>query len=83
MNQLQEKKDETYSEEQVTTVREIIQDKEEYDDTFKEFKRPQTQCSYATLLSDIIDVDPSSYEEVAKKKGKKFTSSRRMMSRMQ
>ena len=31
--------------------------------------------------SDIIDVEPSSYEEVIKKKGK--TSSRRMMSRMQ
>ena len=26
--------------------------------------------SYVTLLSDIIDADPSSYEEVAKKKGK-------------
>ena len=35
-----------------------------------------------TLLSDIIDVEPSSYEEVAKKKGKESTSSRRMMSRM-
>ena len=39
---LQEKKDETCSEEQVTTVQEIIQDKEEYDGTFKEFKRPHT-----------------------------------------
>ena len=54
-NHLQEKKDETCSEEQVMT------DKEEYDDTFKEFKRHQTQCSYVTLLSDIIDADPSSY----------------------
>ena len=35
-----------------------------------------------TLLSDVIDVDPSSYEEVSKKKGKESTSSRRMMSRM-
>ena len=35
-----------------------------------------------TLLSDIIDAEPSSYEEVAKKKGKENTSSRRMMSRM-
>ena len=35
-----------------------------------------------TLLSDIIDIDPSSYEEVAKKKEKENTSSRRMMSRM-
>ena len=53
-NHLQEKKDETCSEEQVMI------DKEEYDDTLK---RPQTQCSYVTLLSDIIDADPSSYEE--------------------
>ena len=35
-----------------------------------------------TLLSDIIDAEPSSYEEVSKKKGKESTSSRRMMSRM-
>ena len=55
-NHLQEKKDETCSEEQVTTVQ---------DD----------ECS------DIIDAEPSSYEEVTKKKGK--TSSRRIMSRMQ
>ena len=81
-NHLQEKKDETCSEEQVTIVQEIIQDKEEYDDSFKEFKRPQTQCSYVTLLSDIIDVDTSSYEEVAKKRGKESTDSTRMMSRM-
>ena len=38
--------------------------------------------SYVTLLSDIIDAEPSSYEEVAKKKGKESTNSRRMMSRM-
>ena len=30
-----------------------------------------------------IDVEPSSYEEVAKKKGKENTNSRRMMSKMQ
>ena len=76
-NNLQEKKDETCSEEQVRT------DKEEYDDTIKEFKRPQTWCSYVTLLSDIIDAEPSSYEEVAKRKGKENTISRRMMARMQ
>ena len=64
------------------TVREIIQDEEKYDDTFKERKRSQTWCSYVTLLSDIIDADPSSYEEVAKKKGKENTNSIRMMSRM-
>ena len=68
-------KDENCSEEQVMTVQEIIQDKKEYDDSFKEFKRPQTQCSYVTLLSDIIDAEPSSYEEVAKKKWKENTSS--------
>ena len=34
-----------------------------------------------TKCSDIIDAEPSNYEEVTKKKGK--TSSRRMMSRMQ
>ena len=58
-NPLQAKKDETCSEEQVTT----IQDEEEYD-----------------ICSDIIDVEPSSHEEVTKKKGK--TSSTGMMSRM-
>ena len=56
-NHLQEKKDDTCSEEQV------MKDKEEYDNTFKEFNRPQTQCSYVTLLSDIIDANPSTYEE--------------------
>ena len=35
-----------------------------------------------TLLSDIIDAEPSSYEEVAKKKGEESTSSRRMMYRI-
>ena len=71
------------SKEQEMTVQEIIQDKEEYDDTFKEFKRSQTQCSYETLLRDIIDVEPSIYEEIAKKKGKECISSKRMMSRME
>ena len=33
-----------------------------------------------TLLRDIIDAEPSSYEEVAKKKGKESTRSIRMMS---
>ena len=35
------------------------------------------------VLSDIIDVDTSSLEEVAKNKGKHNTSLRRMMSKMQ
>ena len=34
------------------------------------------------VLSDIIDAEPSRYEEVAKKKGKESTNLRRMMSRM-
>ena len=34
------------------------------------------------MLSDIIDAEPFGYEEVAKKKGKEITSSRRIMSRM-
>ena len=38
--------------------------------------------SYVTPLSDTIDAESSSYEEVSKKKGKESTSSRRMMSRM-
>ena len=62
--------------------REIIQDEEQYDETSKEIKRPQKHSSYVTLLSDIINAEPSSYEEVTKKKGKESTSSRRMMSRM-
>ena len=35
------------------------------------------------MLSDMIDADPSNYEEVDEKKGKENTSSRKMMSRMQ
>ena len=46
------------------------------------FVRGLVHTSYVTLLSDIIDVEPSSYEEVAKNKGKESTSSRIMMSRM-
>ena len=53
----------------------IIQDEEKYDDTFKEIKRPQTHSSYVTLLSNIIDAEPSNYEEVAKKKGNERTKS--------
>ena len=82
-NHLKEKKDETCSEEQVKTIQERIQDEEEYDDTLKEIKRPQTQRSHVTLFSDIIDEEPSRYEKESKKKGKESTSSRRMMSRMQ
>ena len=44
--------------------------KNKYDDTSEKIKRPQTRSSYVTVLSDIIDSEPSSYEEVSKKKGK-------------
>ena len=53
------------------------------DETSRERRRPRTHFSYVALLCDIIDADPSIYEEVAKKKGKDSTSSRRMMSRIQ
>ena len=54
----------------MTTVQEIIQNE------------GLKHSSYVTLLSDIIDAEPSNYKEVAKKKGKESISSRRMMSRM-
>ena len=66
-------------------AREVIQEEEKYgalDRTSRECKRPPTHSSYVALLCDIIDADPSSYEEVANKKGKESTNSRRMMSRM-
>jgi hypothetical protein len=50
---------------------EIIQDVEKYgapDGTFRERKRPKPYSSYMALLSDIIDVEPTCYEEVAGKK---------------
>ena len=50
---------------------------------FKERKRPQRHSIYVTLLSDIFNAEPYSYEEVAKNKGKENTSSRKMMYRMQ
>jgi hypothetical protein len=52
-------------------AREIIQDAEKYgfpDGSFRERKRPRPYSSYVALLSDIIDAEPTSYEEVAKKK---------------
>ena len=37
-----------------------------YEETSKESKRPQIHSNYLTHLSDIINADPSSYEEVAR-----------------
>ena len=51
--------------------RDIIEDEEKYDEDSNKRKRPQIHSSYVALLSDIIDVDPSNYEEVAEEKWKK------------
>ena len=42
-----------------------------YGGIYKESKRPWTHSSYVVLFTEMIDTDPSSYEEVAKKKWKK------------
>lgn len=52
-------------------ARELIQDVENYGvpyKTFRERKRPQLYSNYVALVSNIIDVEPSNYEEVAEKK---------------
>ena len=51
-------------------ARELIQDAERYgasEGSLRERKRPRTYSSYMALLSDIIDVEPSSFEEVVEK----------------
>ena len=51
--------------------REAIQDAEKYDaldGMHRESKRPRPYSSYAALLCDIIDKEPSNYEEAAMKK---------------
>ena len=35
--------------------------------TFKESKRPQFYSNYVALMSNIIDAEPSNYEEVVEK----------------
>jgi hypothetical protein len=52
-------------------ARELIQDAERYgapNKTFRESKRPRLYSNYVVLVSNIIDAEPSSYEEVAEKK---------------
>ena len=54
-----------------TWARELIQDAERYgapEGSLKESKRPCIYSSYMALLSDIIDAEPSSFEEVVGKK---------------
>ena len=49
---------------------ELIQDAERYgapEGSLRESKRPHTYSSYVALLSDIIDAEPSSFEEAVGK----------------
>jgi len=51
-------------------AREAIQDAEKYgalEGSLRESKRPRTDSSYVALLSDIIDAEPSSFEEAVGK----------------
>ena len=51
-------------------AREAIQDAERYgalEESLRESKRPRTYSSYVALLSDIIDAEPSSFEEAVEK----------------
>ena len=53
-----------------TWAHELLQEAEKYgalDETFRESKKPKTYSSYVALLSDIIDAEPTSYEEAIKK----------------
>jgi hypothetical protein len=52
-------------------AQEIIQDVEKYgapDGSFREGKRPRPYSSHVALLSDIVDAEPTSYEEATNKK---------------
>ena len=51
-------------------ARELIQDAERYgapEGSLRESKRPRIYSSYMALLSDIVDFEPSSFEEVVGK----------------
>ena len=50
---------------------ELIQDTEKYgapEGSLRESKRPHTYSSYVALLSNIIDAEPSCFEEAVEKK---------------
>ena len=58
-----------------TWVREAILDAERYgalEGIYKESKRPRPYSSYVSLLYDIIEKEPSNYEEAAEKKQRKY-----------
>ena len=51
-------------------AREAVRDAERYgapEGSLRESKRPRTYSSYVALLSDIIDAEPSNFEEAVKK----------------
>ena len=51
-------------------ARELIQDVERYgalEGSLREIKRPHTYSSYVALLSDIVDEEPSNFEEAVGK----------------
>ena len=51
-------------------ARELMQEVEKYgapDGTFRESRRPKSFSSYVALLLDIIDAEPTCYEEAVKK----------------
>ena len=53
-----------------TWAREAIRDAERYgapEGSLRESKRPRIYSSYMALLSDIIDAEPSSFEEAVGK----------------
>jgi hypothetical protein len=60
-----------YQKKRPTWAHEIIQDAEKYDApkvTYRERKKPKPCSSYVELLGDIIDANPTCYEDgVAKK----------------
>ena len=54
-----------------TRVQEIIQGEERYgapEEIHKERKRTRSYSGYVALLCDIVDKEPSNYEEAAEKK---------------
>ena len=63
---------EIYHKRKPAWAHELIQDAERYgapEGSLRDSKRPRTYFSYVALLSDIIDAEPSSFEEVV---GKQF-----------
>ena len=61
---------EVFHKRKLAWAHELIQDVERYgalEGSLRESKRPRIYLSYMALLSDIIDAEPSSFEEVVEK----------------